>query len=113
MISQFSQRSDAQIANIQYIIDNTSPSEAVLDGWSGYGFLRPHAYYYYFLHSEMRAMLNEKQLTDDIISSAEERNTKIVIFDGDMKALPQKTKEYITNDYKHTGMYDLYIRKDK
>jgi hypothetical protein len=111
MINQLSQRNDWQIANIQYILDNTSPSEAVLDGWSGYGFLRPQAYYYYFLHGEMRAMLNEKELTDDLIKSVEERNTKIIIYDGDMRALPQKTKDYITNNYVPTKMGDLYIRK--
>jgi beta-glucosidase/6-phospho-beta-glucosidase/beta-galactosidase len=59
----------------------------------------------------MRAMLNEKELTDDLIKSAEERNTKIVIYDGDLKALPQKTQDYITNNYMPTGQGDLYIRK--
>jgi hypothetical protein len=111
MVTQFSQKNDGQLADIQYIMANTDSSEAVLDGWSGYGFLRPHAYYYYFLHSEMRAMLNEQELTDDLIKSAEERNTKIVIYDGDMKALPKKTQDYITTNFVPTGQDDLYIRK--
>jgi len=111
MVAQLSQKNDGQLADIQYIMNVTDPSEAVLDGWSGYGFLRPSAYFCYFLHSEMRAMLNEKELTDDLIKSAEERNTKIVIYDGDLKALPQKTQDYITNNYMPTGQGDLYIRK--
>jgi 4-amino-4-deoxy-L-arabinose transferase-like glycosyltransferase len=111
MITQFSQKNDGQIASIQYIMANTDPSEAVLDGWSGYGFLRPNAYYYFFLHSEMRAMLNEKELTDDLIKSIEGRNTKIVIYDGDLKTLPKKTQDYITTNFVPTGQGDLYIRK--
>ncbi|MEK7400115.1 MAG: glycosyltransferase family 39 protein [Candidatus Poribacteria bacterium] len=111
MINQFSQRNDYQIANIQYIMDNTTPDEAVLDGWQGFGFLRPHAYYYYFLHGEMRAMLSEKEKTDDLIKSAEKNNTKIVIYDGDMKALPQKTQDYIKEKYVYTRFGDLYIRR--
>lgn len=111
MVAQLSQKNDGQLADIQYIMNVTDPSETVLDGWSGYGFLRPSAYFCYFLHSEMRAMLNEKELTDDLIKSAEERNTKIVIYDGDLKALPQKTQDYITNNYMPTGQGDLYIRK--
>ena len=111
MVAQLSQKNDGQLADIQYIMNVTDPSETVLDGWSGYGFLRSSAYFYYFLHSEMRAMLNEKELTDDLIKSAEERNTKIVIYDGDLKALPQKTQDYITNNYMPTGQGDLYIRK--
>lgn len=111
MITQFSQRNDGQIANILYIMENTTPDDAVLDGWQGFGFLRPHAYYYFFLHGEMRAMLSEKEKTDDLIKSAEERNTKIVIYDGDMRALPQKTQDYIKENYVHTGFGDLYVRK--
>ena len=111
MVTQFSQKNDSQIADIQYIMANTDDSESVLDGWSGYGFLRPHAYFYFFLHSEMRAMLSEKELTDDLIKSAEDRNTKIVIYDGDMQALPKKTQDYITTNYVPTGQNNLYIRK--
>ncbi len=111
MIDQLSQKNDGQLANIKYIMNVTTPSDAVLDGWSGYGFLRPHAYYYYFLHGEMRAMLDEKELTDDLIESAEKNNTKIVIYDGDLRALPQKTQDYINSNYIPTGQDNLYIRK--
>ncbi len=111
MVTQFSQRNDGQMTSIRYIMENTTPDDAVLDGWQGFGFLRPHAYYYFFLHGEMRAMLSEKEKTDDLINSAEERNTKIVIYDGDMKALPQKTQDYIKDNYVYTGVGDLYIRK--
>lgn len=111
MITQFYQRNDGQMASIRYIMENTTPDDAVLDGWQGFGFLRPHAYYYFFLHGEMRAMLSEKEKTDDLIRSAEERNTKIVIYDGDMRALPQKTQDYIKDNYVYTGIGDLYIRK--
>ncbi|MGB9597056.1 MAG: hypothetical protein ACPL7B_12310, partial [Candidatus Poribacteria bacterium] len=111
MITQFSQRNDRQMTSIRYIMENTTPDDAVLDGWQGFGFLRPHAYYYFFLHGEMRAMLNEKEKTDDLIKSAEGKNTKIVIYDGDMKALPQKTQDYIKDNYIYTGIGELYIRK--
>jgi len=111
MVTEFSQKNNDQLASIQYIMANTDTSEAVLDGWSGYGFLRPHAYHYYFLHGEMRAMLNEKELTDDLIKSTEEHNTKIVIYDGDLKALPKKTQDYITTNFVPTRQGDLYIRK--
>lgn len=113
MINYFSQRNDWQnwqIFNIEYILQNTSSSDAVLDGWSGLGFLRPHAYYYYFLHGEMQAMLSEKELTDDLIKSTEDHHTKIVIFDRSLRALPNRTKAYITSHYQPTGIGNLYIR---
>ncbi|MFH1153661.1 MAG: glycosyltransferase family 39 protein [Pseudomonadota bacterium] len=110
MIDQLSQKNDKQIDAIEYILDTTSSTEAVLDGWSGYGFLRPHAYYYYFLHREMRGMLNEKQLTDDLISSVEKNNTKIVIIDEDIMSLPKKTKDYIKMKCERSDMTGMFIR---
>lgn len=113
MMDQFHQRNDGQLSNIQYILSCTEPYDTVLDGWSGYGFLRQHAYYYYFLHSEMRAMLTEKQLTDDIIESLEKNNTKFVIYDGDIRALPKKTQDYIYMNYVPTGQDEIYVRKSQ
>jgi hypothetical protein len=68
----------------------TTDEDTILDGWSGFGFLRSHAYYYFFLHSEMLAMLSEKERSDDLINSLEEKRTKVVIYDGSIKALPKK-----------------------
>ena len=99
MVTRPSQKNDGQLANIRYIMAATKPSEAVLDGFSGFGFLRPHAYYYYFLHKERRAMLSEKELSDAIIKSLAQQNTKVVIYDRHIRALPLKTREYIEANY--------------
>ena len=92
-------------------MDVTTEEDTVLDGWSGYGFLRPHAYYYYFLHSEMRAMLNEKESSDDIIDSLEKNHTKVIIYDNAIKALPKKLQNHITSNYAKSGHGNIYIRK--
>jgi len=113
MVTQLSEKNDGQLANIKYVMDSTSPWDAVLDGWSGYGFLRPHAYYYFFLHGEIRAMLSEKELSDDLIESVKQNNTKIVIYDGDLRALPQRTQEYISANYVPSGQDDIYVRRSQ
>src|SRR5262249_52884236 len=56
-----------QLEAIKFIMDNTAPEDAVLDGWSGFGVFRPHAYYYHFLHAELRAMLGNHELADNLI----------------------------------------------
>ncbi|MCX6580240.1 MAG: glycosyltransferase family 39 protein [Candidatus Aminicenantes bacterium] len=99
VVTRHPQKNHRQLADIRYIMAATKPSEAVLDGFSGYGFLRPHAYYYYFLHKEMRAMLSEKELSDDIIKSAAGQNTKVVIYDRHLRALPLKVRQYIEANY--------------
>ena len=91
---------------------STSPDDAVLDGWSGYGFLRDHAYFYFFLHGEMQAMLSEKQKSDDLIESMEKKQAKLIIYDGAIKALPQKVQEYIAANYVASGHGNIWVRKD-
>jgi len=110
-VDQLSSDNSGQLGNVKYIMDVTTEEDTVLDGWSGYGFLRPHAYYYYFLHSEMRAMLNEKESSDDIIDSLEKNHTKVVIYDSAIKALPKKLQNYIKSNYAKSGHGNIYIRK--
>ena len=89
----------------------TSPDDAVLDGWSGYGFLRDHAYFYFFLHGEMQAMLTEKQKSDDLIESVEKKQAKVIVYDGAIKALPKKVQDYIAANYAPSGHGNIYLRK--
>jgi len=110
MLNQFSQKNAGQLENIRYIMEITTPDDTVLDGWSGYGFLRHHAYFYYFLHPEMRVMLNEKQLSDDIIQNLEEKQTKVIIYDSQIKALSKKVQEYIGANYASSKLGNIYIR---
>ncbi len=110
-VDQRLRKNSGQLATAEFIMNATSSDDAVLDGWSGYGFLRDHAYFYFFLHGEMRAMLSEKQRSDDLIESMEKKQAKIIIYDGAIKALPQKVKEYISANYKPSGHGNIYIRK--
>ena len=89
----------------------TSPNDAVQDGWSGKGVFRPHSYYYWFLHGEIRAMLTEKQLSDDLIAAMERTETKVVIYDGNLRALPGKFRKYVQEKFEPTGRDDIFIRK--
>ena len=86
--------------------------DTVLDGWSGYGFLRSHAYYYFFLHPEMRAMLSEKERSDDLIESLEEQPAKVVIYDSSVKALPKKVQKHIRANYKSSGQGNIWLRNN-
>jgi 4-amino-4-deoxy-L-arabinose transferase-like glycosyltransferase len=111
-VGQLSQKNDGQLANVKYIMNITTEEDTVLDGWSGFGFLRSHAYYYFFLHSEMLAMLSEKEKTDDLINSLEEKRTRVVIYNGSVKTLPKKVQEYISGKYKPSGHGNIWVRAE-
>jgi hypothetical protein len=44
-----------QLDRLSFVLRNSEPSEAVMDGFSGLGVFRPHAYYYYFLLGKIRS----------------------------------------------------------
>jgi hypothetical protein len=48
-----------QLGTVARVMTVSSPTDKVLDGWSGLGVFRPHAQYYFFLHPEIRALLTE------------------------------------------------------
>ncbi|MFC1718224.1 ArnT family glycosyltransferase [Candidatus Poribacteria bacterium] len=110
-VDQRLRKNDGQLATAEFIMNATSPDDAVLDGWSGPGFLRDHAYFYFFLHGEMRAMLTQKQLSDDLIESVEKKQAKIIVYDAAIKALPKKVKDYIAANYAPSGHGNIHIRK--
>jgi len=111
-VNQLSARNDGQLASVKYIMEITSEEDTVMDGWSGFGFLRPHAYYYYFLHGEMRAMMSEKERSDDVIESLEKQHTKVIIYDGSVRALSKKVQDYVNANYIPSGHGNIYIRKE-
>ena len=77
------------------VSSDAPPQDTVLDGWTGSGVFRDHAYYYYFLHGEVRSMLTPKESSDDIVKALREKRTKIVIYDGNVQALSQEVRAYV------------------
>ena len=103
---------EGRLNEIRFILQNTTPQDTVLDGWTGSGVFRNHAYYYYFLHGEVRNMLTSQESSKDIVNALREKQTKIIIYDGNVQALSQEVRNYVEANYKPTGVGSLYIRND-
>jgi len=101
-----------QRAYIRIVAEETGPNDCVFDGWSGYGFFRPHAYYYYFLHREIRAMLTEEELGEDIVRALRRVEPEIVIYDENIHRLGEEVRAYIQENYRAMGVGNLYRRVD-
>ncbi|HPO10906.1 MAG TPA: hypothetical protein PLZ55_19665, partial [bacterium] len=105
-------RNTAQKEYIRLIDEETNSDDCVLDGWSGYAFFQPHAYYYFFLHREIRAMLTEDELDKNLIEAIEQNKPKIVIYDSNLRSLPPSVNKHILSHYGSMGLGDLYRRMD-
>jgi len=83
-----------------------------MDGWKGIGLFRPHAYFYWMLHEEIRGMLTEnqkKQLLEDLKTG--KIRPYFVNLDEDLVQLSPEITAYFKEHYQPVDVADLYRRK--
>ncbi len=91
-----------QRERVEYLMANTGPGDAVFDGYTGYGVFRPHAYYFWFLHEEVQAMLAESDKGARLIKALETTRPAIAITDSWVATLPPAVQTYLANHYDGT-----------
>jgi len=104
-------RNDGQIAALQFVLANTTPNDMVMDGWRGMGVFRPHAWYYYFLHPEVRGMLPPAELAV-FLSRLEsgEVKPKLIVMDNNLRLLSDRLVAFVERQYEVAGG-DMWLRK--
>jgi hypothetical protein len=93
-----------QLARMRLVLALTTPRETVMDGFTGAGVFRPHAYFYFFLHDEIRALLEgpekdalRRALRDGEIAPA------LVLFDFDVQDFSPEVKLFVEENYEPAG----------
>jgi hypothetical protein len=111
LMSQRLRRSEAKDKAIALILDNSSPQETVLDGYSGIGVFRPHAFPYFFLHAEMRLMLDEsrvKELEEGLLN--ESINPRFASADAHLRSVSPRVRDYLDRHFSTVEQGPLAIR---
>ena len=101
------------LAILGYVVENTRPPETFLDGFSGFGVFRPHAYRYFFLHDEVRALLAGPEL-DRLLGQLRDGtiSPSFVVLDRDLRALPADIVLFLEANYEPTAVPPLWRRRD-
>ena len=92
------------LQNIAWVIQNVSPDETILDGFSGLGVFRRHAFFYFFLHNEIRPMLEEGDW--ERLATGLQNGTispKLVLYDRHLQAVPLELRAFIETHYLPVG----------
>lgn len=58
---RFLDNDSSELRSLRYAIEQTSPTDTMMDGFTGIGVFRPHAYFYWFLNTEIVEMMPDAQ----------------------------------------------------
>jgi len=110
----FDNRNDEQKLVYRHVMEITEPTDIVFDGWPGRAWFRPHAWYYFFLHREMRYMIPEEekqQLFEDLKSG--KIAPTLVVLDKNVAALSPTVTAWFKVNYVHTGTDNVWRRPER
>jgi 4-amino-4-deoxy-L-arabinose transferase-like glycosyltransferase len=107
----FGRTNGGTLENIRYLQRNTSPEETVLDGFTGEGVFRPHAYHYFFLHDEIRLMLPAGE-REKLLGALQSGSVapKVVLYDRHLRDLSPPLSAFLEEHYVDVGREPIRVR---
>jgi len=108
----FQLRNKETLSEIRYILVNSRPDETVMDGWTGLGVFRPHAWFFYFLHTHMRKMMTRDQF-DSLYEDLRTGRVapRLILFDQNLNSLSPEITAFFKQHYSSTGLPNIWVRK--
>jgi hypothetical protein len=96
----FGRSNTGTLEALRSVLRNTSPQETVLDGFSGLGVFRPHAFHYFFMHEHLRAMW-PPEVEQGLLAGLRSGRIlpKLVIWDSDVQALSPEIVAFLERHY--------------
>ncbi|MCF7707872.1 MAG: glycosyltransferase family 39 protein [Verrucomicrobia bacterium] len=103
---------EGQLEDLRFVFENSGPDELVMDGWRGMGVFRPHAFYYYFLHPEIRAMVPPDEWSEFIgrLESGD-ITPKLVVMDENLRAMGGGFDEFLKENYRWDAGHKMYVKE--
>ncbi len=93
-----------QLDAIAKLLELTRPDDRILDGFTGYGALRPHAFYYFWINQHSWPLIPEAQKTDGLLRAIEDPRTRLVLFDKYLnKYMPFAVKQALKKHFRPTA----------
>jgi hypothetical protein len=105
------QSNGEQFRGVRYVQSITEPSDTVLDGVTGYGVFRPHAFFYPHVNWDIRGMIpaeRRAELEDGLVSGR--IAPRVVLLDDDIAYLSEAATAYVRGHYRPGAMADVWVR---
>jgi hypothetical protein len=88
-----------EVAAIAAVHRAVGVDETVLDGFSGFGALRPHAYYYWWINEYSLALMTPEERQEKLLAALERSPPAAVIFDRNLRRLSPPVTDWIREHY--------------
>jgi hypothetical protein len=100
-----------QVAAIDAVNRQVPVDGRVLDGFTGYGVLRPHAWYYWWINEYSLALVPEDELRTGLLVRLQKDPPAAVLFDQNLERLPENVQEWIRENYQPADPAVLWLRR--
>lgn len=101
-----------QVAAIAAVNAQVPADQTVLDGFTGYAALRPHAYYYWWINGYSLALMSPADRETKLLEHLKANPPAAVLLDHDLQLLPQPVIEWIKSRYHPVAPPPLWRKND-
>jgi len=92
-----------QLAMVQWVTETVGDDETFLDGWTGFGTLRNHAYQFFSPHVGIRRMMTADEKDDRVVEILLANPPRLLAADGALQSLSPRVSRIIEERYRWTG----------
>ena len=101
-----------QVVAIEAINRRVPPDGRVLDGFTGYGALRPHEWYYWWINEYSLALIPPDVREKGLLNVLEATPPAAVLFDQNLNLLPPRVSDWIKAHYTPTDLAVLWVPRE-
>lgn len=88
-----------QVASIEAVNRQVPPDGRILDGFTGYGVLRPHEWYYWWINEYSLSLVPDRELRTGLLAQLQQNPPAAVLFDQNLERLPENVLDWIHANY--------------
>jgi hypothetical protein len=100
----------AQVKTLATVDRLVAPNETVLDGFTGFGAFRRHAYYYWWLNPYSLGLMDARPHEPGLLATLKQSPPKLICVDENVRKLPASVLAWIDENYAPLDS-PLYLRK--
>ena len=98
-----------QVAVIDAVDRQVPVDGRILDGFTGYGVLRPHEWYYWWVNDYSLALVPDEELRTGLLARLKKDPPAAVLFDRNLGRLPENVLDWIRENYRPADPAVLWL----